>query len=33
MGLMRGVLGNDAEVAVVVTTTPAGIASLWHRRR
>jgi hypothetical protein len=26
MGLMRGVLGGDAEVAVVVTTTPAGIA-------
>lgn len=26
MGLMRGVLGGDAEVAAVVTTTPAGIA-------
>ena len=25
MGLMRGVLGGDAEVAAVVTTTPAGI--------
>ncbi|HEY6747815.1 MAG TPA: hypothetical protein VI357_19120 [Mycobacteriales bacterium] len=27
MGLMRGVLGGDAEVAVVVTTTPGGIAT------
>jgi hypothetical protein len=27
MGLMRGVLGGDTEVAVVVTTTPAGISS------
>ena len=27
MGFMRGVLGGDAEVAVVVTTTPAGISS------
>jgi len=26
MGLMRGVLGGDAEVAAVVTTTPSGIA-------
>jgi hypothetical protein len=26
MGLMRGVLGGDAEVAAVVTTTPAGVA-------
>jgi len=26
MGLMRGVLGDDAEVAAVVTTTPTGIA-------
>jgi hypothetical protein len=26
MGLMRGVLGGDTEVAAVVTTTPAGIA-------
>ena len=25
MGLMRGVLGGDAEVAAVVTTTPTGI--------
>jgi hypothetical protein len=25
MGLMRGVLGGDAEVAAVVTTTPRGI--------
>jgi hypothetical protein len=25
MGLMRGVLGDDAEVAAVVTTTPTGI--------
>lgn len=25
MGLMRGVLGEDAEVAAVVTTTPTGI--------
>lgn len=24
MGLMRGVLGGDAEAVVVVTTTPAG---------
>lgn len=27
MGLMRGVLGGDAEVAVVVSTTAAGIAT------
>src|SRR3954465_4386787 len=27
MGLMRGVLGGDAEVAVVVSTTPSGIAT------
>lgn len=26
MGLMRGVLGGDAEVAAVVTTTPTGIS-------
>ncbi|HZB47721.1 MAG TPA: hypothetical protein VE547_01390 [Mycobacteriales bacterium] len=26
MGLMRGVLGGDAEVAAVVTTTPGGVA-------
>lgn len=26
MGLMRGVLGGDAEVGVVVATTPTGIA-------
>jgi hypothetical protein len=26
MGLMRGVLGDDAEVAAIVTTTPAGIS-------
>ena len=26
MGLMRGVLGGDAEVAALVTTTPSGIA-------
>jgi hypothetical protein len=26
MGLMRGVLGGDTEVAAVVTTTPSGIA-------
>ncbi len=26
MGLMRGVLGGDAEIAAIVTTTPAGIA-------
>lgn len=26
MGLMRGVLGGDAEVAAIVTTTPAGVA-------
>jgi hypothetical protein len=25
MGLMRGVLGGDAEVAAVVTTTPSGL--------
>ena len=25
MGLMRGVLGDDAEVAAVVTTTPTGL--------
>jgi hypothetical protein len=26
MGVMRGVLGGDAEVAVAVATTPAGVA-------
>ena len=27
MGLMRGVLGGDAEVAVIVSTSPAGIST------